>query len=93
MNKTDNNTIVWTTPHEDIDLEYTIVFMYSNGTHISTTTTTLTEYQLDRDIFDECQLISVSVMAKAVCGNALSNIAWWNGTVLSESVYVLRIVA
>ena len=84
MDKNDTDCIVWTPPHTDIELQYSIGFMYYNGKVIDSTTSNLTEYCLTNITFDECKLVSVSVVAKAVCGDASSNISWWNGTILSE---------
>ena len=86
MHKNDTDCIVWSQPpsHTDIELEYGIKFMYYNGTVIDNTTSNLTEYCLTNITFDECKLVSVSVVAKAVCGDASSNITWWNGSVLGE---------
>ena len=84
MHKNDTDCIVWTTPPNtsDIKLQYIIEFMYDNGTVIDSTTSNLTEYCLAT--FDKCELICISVVAKTVCGDASSNLQWWNGTILSE---------
>ncbi len=86
MHKNDTDCILWTKPPNtsDIELEYSIKFMYYNGAIINSTTSDLTEYCLVDITFDECKLLSVSVVAKAVCGDASSNLTWWNGTILSE---------
>ncbi len=94
MSKNDTDCIVWTKPPNtsDIELKYIIKFMYNNGTFINSTTSNLTEYCLVNRTFDERELISVSVVAKAVCGDASSNITWWNGSVLGEFNSIIIVV-
>ncbi len=81
-----NNCALWTPPltlNGYVKIDYTINFMYIDGTKIVQTFSPDTKYCLPEK-FKKCKLVRLTVEARTVCGDVSSGPASWSGSVLRE---------